>query len=75
MFLKPVPKGPSHLTNVLLFIACFGTPEPTDHATFNGKIIIVLWGHQVVPDTIPLLKYNFILPFYHILKTLLYPLV
>ena len=31
MFLKPVPKGPSCLTNVILPAACLGTFEPIDY--------------------------------------------
>ena len=50
IFLNPFPKGPSWLTNVPLLTAFLGTFDLIDYPTFIGDIVLVLGGHQQVPN-------------------------
>ena len=49
-------EGPCQLTNVLLFTIRMDTLKPIDHPTFLGDLILILGGHQEVPDGVTPLK-------------------
>ena len=45
VFLKSVPKGPSHFLNVSLFPTCLVALKPVDYPTFMGDSILIFVGH------------------------------
>ena len=70
MFLKPVPKGPSQFSNVLLFTTCLGTFKPVDYPTLLGVMSLSLGATEKVTDGIVSLEVSLYSNFItHLLKT------